>query len=399
MLRLNIHTACLAAICSHSFYTGVRLGLAVVVLKLAQSPVTLGLVMMTYALLPALMSPWIGRRADQFGVRPLLHLCLWLLVLCGVALWRLPHLTAVLIVVAALVGLGFNTFAISIQKTIGGLPSPSHRLGESAPERRKRHFGTLATASSVSSFAGPMLTGWGLDHLGAGTVFGLLAMLPLLAWLLSLKWPLPPGAASNAAVANAASGSGAAPVPRSPLLTPALWPLALAIVMLTAAGDALMFSTPLIGQLHGLSATSVGMIVSSYAVGGFLIRLCSGLFIAKLSEWNYLGLTLLVNALLLLVFGQLSTVFALAGLSLVLGAWTGLAQPMTQSLMHQTVPEQRVGEALGTRLALVGGTQSASPLLLGLGVQFWGTGWTLALASLVLAASAAYVLRAARAAI
>lgn len=397
MLALNVYTACLAAVCSHGFYTGVRLALAVLTLKLTQSPVAVGVVMMAYALLPALLSLRIGRAADRHGVRPLLNICLWLLVCSGAALWWLPHHTAVLAVAAALVGLGFNAFAISIQKLIGGLPPGGKRPDEPVAERRKRNFGTLATASSISSFGGPLLGGLGLDHLGAGAVFGLLAMLPLLAWALSLCWQIPPATAPDASARLGTSAALAVSRERSPLLARELWPLAVAIVMLTAAGDALGFSTPIIGQQNELSASAVGGIVSAFAVGAFVVRLVGGLFIARLPEWTYVSITLVACALLLLLYAQVSAVLALAAISFALGAWLGLAQPMTQSLMHRSVPEHRVGEALGTRLALVGSAQATSPLVLGFGAQALGIGWTLALTALVLAASGVYVARAAKA--
>ena len=76
-----------------------------------------------------------------------------------------------------------------------------------------------------------------------------------------------------------------------------------------------------------------------------------------------------------------------------LGAFLGLAQPMTQSLLHLAVPEARVGEALGARLALVGGAQAAGPLFLGLGAQQLGIGATLALAALVLGVGGLSALR------
>lgn len=181
---------------------------------------------------------------------------------------------------------------------------------------------------------------------------------------------------------------------RSPLLTRELWPLAVAIVMLTVAGDALGFLTPIIGKQHQLSSTAVGGIVSAFALGAFVIRLASGLFIAKLQEQKYLSLTLVACAVVLLAYAQVSSALALTTLSFVLGAWLGLAQPMTQSLLHRSVPEHRVGEALGTRLALVGTAQAASPLVFGFGVQTLGTAPTLALASLVLVVSGGYVARA-----
>jgi MFS family permease len=390
MPALGIYTACLAAIASHGFYTAVRLALALLVLKLTQAPAMVGMVMMAYALLPALLAPHIGRAADRLGVRPLLHACLALLAVCGLALWWLPQHMAVLTAAAALVGLGFNAFAISIQKLIGALPPVAGRAEEPAADRRKRNFGTLATASSISSFAGPLLAGWGMDHLGPGAVFGLLTLLPLAAWALSLGWRIPPPSTAPVTAAPAHAPATA----RSPLFAPEMRPLALAIVMLTVAGDALSFLAPVIGRAHGLSATEVGGIVSAFAVGAFVIRLASGLFIARLREWTYLWLTLLASALLLLVFAQLASASALMAVSVLLGAWLGLAQPMTQSLLHRAVPEHRVGEALGSRLALVGAAQAASPVVLGFGAQALGTATTLALASAVLAVCGVLLARA-----
>jgi MFS family permease len=392
MGRLNLYSACLAAIFAHSFYTGVRLALAVVALKLTDAPAIVGLIMMAYALLPALLSPRIGRAADRHGVRKLLHLCLPLLVGAGTALWWLPHHTTwVLVAATALVGLGFNAFAISIQKTIGALPPSLAQRDLSAAERRKRNFGTLATASSISSFVGPLLAGLALDRLSPAATFGLLAVLPLMAWVLGLRWQLPAGGAPAAAAQTKAAGHE-----RSPLLAPQLLPLAVAIVMLTVAGDTFGFLTPIIGKQEGLSATAVGAIVSAFALGSFIVRLASGLFIARLPEWTYLSLSLFACAAILLLYGQVSSLAALALLSFALGAWLGLAQPMTQSLLHHAVPEHRVGEALGTRLALVGAAQAASPLLLGLAAQSLGTAPTLALASVVLVGSGVYVARSAK---
>ena len=60
MPTLNVYRASLAAICTHSFYPGVRLALAVLSLKLTRAPATLGVNMMAYALLPALLSLVLG---------------------------------------------------------------------------------------------------------------------------------------------------------------------------------------------------------------------------------------------------------------------------------------------------------------------------------------------------
>lgn len=392
MLSLNIITACTAAFFSLAYFTGFKIALAVVTLRLTNSPSTVGVVMMGCAILPALLSSWVGRAVDRHGVRPVLNGALTLLVCGGLILWWLPHHTATLFVAAALIGLGFNAYAVGTQKMIGALPASAAQADMPAIERRKRNFGTLATGSSLSTFVGPLLAGVGLDHLPAAAVFGWLILLPMAAWFLTLHWNLPPPTPPSVQATQPAAG-----LPhRSLVLAPELRPLMVCIAMVTMAADAMNFFSPVIGKLHGLSATQVGSVVSAFAVGSFLVRVASGWFIARLNEWRYLAATLLACAALLLLFSQAGSALSMMALGFLLGAWLGLAQPMTQSLMHQSVPEHRVGEALGARLALVGATQITSPLVFGLGAQHLGNTPTLVLACLVLLACGAYTLRASR---
>jgi MFS family permease len=392
MLRLNLYTACTAAFCALAYFTGFKVALAVVTLRLTNSPSTVGVVMMASAVLPALLSSWVGRAVDRHGVRPVLNGALTLLVCGGLILWWLPHYTATLFVAAALIGLGFNGYAVGTQKIIGALPASAAQADMPANERRKRNFGTLATGSSLSTFVGPLLAGAGLDHLPASAVFGWLILMPLAAWFLALHWDLTPAPAQLVPVSPPAEARPS----RSPLLAPELRPLAVCIAMVTLAADAMNFFSPVIGKLQGLTATQVGSVVSAFAVGSFLVRVASGWFIARLNEWRYLAATLVACAALLLLFSQAGSALSMMALGFLLGAWLGLAQPMTQSLMHQSVPEHRVGEALGARLALVGATQIICPLVFGLGAQYLGITPTLALASLVLLACGVYTFRSVR---
>jgi MFS-type transporter involved in bile tolerance (Atg22 family) len=182
------------------------------------------------------------------------------------------------------------------------------------------------------------------------------------------------------------------------LLAPELRPLAVCIAMVTLAADAMNFFSPVIGKLQGLTATQVGSVVSAFAVGSFhgaggerpgSSRGCQRVALPG-------SLTLVACAALLLLFSQAGSALSMMALGFLLGAWLGLAQPMTQSLMHQSVPEHRVGEALGARLALVGATQIICPLVFGLGAQYLGITPTLALASLVLLACGVYTFRSVR---
>jgi MFS family permease len=385
MHALNIHTACLAAICAHSFYTAARLVLIVSGLQLTRAAVSVGVIMMAYALLPAILSPLIGRVADKRGSGLLVRFGLSLLIASGVAVQVLPEGASTLVVLSAAIGLAFNCFAVGIQKTIGDLPATS-RQGDLQPaERRKLNFGTLATASSISAFAGPLLAGWGLDHFSFPSVLCMLAALPLAAWLMSWTWAFRRPAAGGSAKPQGAPGI--------PLMKTQLIPIFVMIAMLTVAGESFAFLTPMIGSTHSLSASTIGGILSAYAAGAFVIRLASGTFIARLPDWTYLTATLFAAAAILLLYSRVTTAMQLTVLSFVLGAWLGLAQPMTQSLLHRSVPEGRVGEVLGVRLAVVGAAQAASPLLLGFGVQAYGTGFALIGTSLALVIAGVFAAR------
>lgn len=385
MNALNIYTACLAAIGAHSFYTAGRLVLVLSGLQLTGAAVSVGVIMMAYALLPAILSPLIGRVADKRGSGLLLRFGLSLLVASGVAVQVLPEGAATLIVLSAVIGLAFNCFAVGIQKTIGDLPATSRQADLQPAERRKQNFGTLATATSISAFAGPLVAGWGLDHFHFRSVLCMLASLPFTALLISWAWALQRPAARSSAQSQGASGI--------PLMKKQLIPIFVIVAMLTVAGESLAFATPMIGRAHSMSASTIGGILSAFAVGAFAIRLASGAFIARLPDWIYLSATLCAAAAILLLYSWVTTALLLTILSFLLGAWLGLAQPMTQSLLHRSVPEGRVGEVLGVRLAVVGGAQAASPLLLGFAVQVYGTGVALIGTSLALGVAGVFAAR------
>jgi MFS family permease len=64
-----------------------------------------------------------------------------------------------------------------------------------------------------------------------------------------------------------------------------------------------------------------------------------------------------VGAILGLVIGL--------GLMFLLGLGLGSPQPMVLTLLHESAPEGRAGEALGLRTTLINGSQTVMPLLFG----------------------------------
>ena len=65
------------------------------------------------------------------------------------------------------------------------------------------------------------------------------------------------------------------------------------------------------------------------------------------------------------MFPLLERAALLMAVAFFLGLGLGMSQPMVMSLLHNTVPSGRVGEAVGVRMTLVNASQISIPLLFG----------------------------------
>jgi predicted acyltransferase len=89
------------------------------------------------------------------------------------------------------------------------------------------------------------------------------------------------------------------------------------------------------------------------------------------------------------LFPLLERASFLMAVAFLLGLGLGMSQPMVMSLLHNTAPAGRVGEAIGVRMSLVNMSQIAMPLLfgalgtaLGMVPVFWATALLLSLGGL-----------------
>jgi len=152
--------------------TGVRAGrvlLALYALKLGAQPFAVGVLAATFSVFPMLLSWQIGKLSDRFGSR-------WLLAFgaagggCGMLVpYFVPGLPA-LYVAAAMNGLSFAFYNVSIQNLVGLL---------SRPDTRTRNFSNYTLVISVTSFLGPLLCGFAIDHAGFALTCVYIALLSL----------------------------------------------------------------------------------------------------------------------------------------------------------------------------------------------------------------------------
>ena len=125
------------------------------------------------------------------------------------------------------------------------------------------------------------------------------------------------------------------------------------------------FYFPVYGRFIGLSASSIGIVMSSYAVAAFIVRLGMHTAARRIGEIGVLTASLFMAGVTFLLVPLVSHAPLLALVAFLLGLGLGCAQPLTILLTYNHAPEGRSGEALGMRLTVNKLTQILVPLVFG----------------------------------
>ncbi len=356
-------------IANHAVFTGSRVIVALDALSRGASPFTVGVLVSLYALLPMFLSVVAGRVVDRIGARrPMLFGS----VLIGVAATlpvAFPGLAS-LFAGATLLGVGFMAFQLAAQNTTGEIGGPTERA---------RNFSLLALGYSVSSFVGPLVAGFAIDHFGFRAAFATFALIPLIPIIVLARGKLAlPGPHARGAVVH---HGGILALLRHRTLRRVFAVNAL----LSLGWDLHTIFVPIYGAKIGLSASQIGGVLSSFAAATFVVRFFMPTIARRLREHQVLSAALLLAGLVFFAFPFLQSVPALFALSFALGLGLGAGQPVVLSLLHTHAPAGRIGEAAGIRMALVNSMSFVAPLVLGaigasVGIVpvFWSVGACLA---------------------
>ena len=146
-----------------------------------------------------------------------------------------------------------------------------------------------------------------------------------------------------------------------------------------------MFVVPIFGVGIGLSATTIGVIISSFALATMVIRAVLPYIQRRVRPWTLIHAAMAVAMLNFMVYPFFSEVWILMALSSVLGLALGSTQPSMLALLQQHAPPGRAAEAFGVRMSLINASQVSLPLAFGalgsvMGIMslFWLTGASLA---------------------
>jgi MFS family permease len=368
------------AVLTHMAFVAARMTASLYALANGASTFTVGVIVALFSLVPMLIAVRAGRWLDAVGPRrPTVIGTLLMLggTLLPAAFSYAAADLAPLLVAAAMIGTGSTLTMLSVQQVVGNRADPN---------RRAAAFSWLALGASISGFAGPVLSGLLIDAFGHRATFGVLVAVVLLALALVRV---------NRELLPVREGTLSGPEPMHPLELlkhTELRHVLIATALVSMSWDLQAFVVPVQGTRVGLSASEIGVVLGSFALATFTIRLAMPWLSRRYTEWQVLTYTLFSATFAFVLFPLFSSFALLMVVAFLLGLGLGAAQPNVMSLMHSRSPPGRVGEALGLRSTIIHGSQVVLPLVfgafgsvLGVAAMFW------TMAALVLAGGGAAV--------
>ncbi len=367
------------AVTAHVALGAARVTTALYALSLQASAFTVGTLIALFALVPMMLAVPMGRAIDRIGMRkPLMIGCL--LASAGVLLAATVSGLPVLYVAAMLIGTGFMAIFIGTQHAVGVM---------SLPEQRTANFSRLSLGFSISSFTGPLIAGFMIDHVSYSFAYLSCGLFTLTAFGLTVSGTLT-HISTQPVTQHIAQGS-----PLQLLRNRELRRVYIIGILLAAGWDMFTFVTPVHGSQLGFSASTIGMILASFAGATFIVRLAMPGIVRRFREWQILTVALTVASLCYLVFPFMETPITLAATAAVLGLALGTSQPNVLALLHSIAPPGRGAEAIGIRATIGNASSIMMPLAfgaagatLGMFVVFWSLSLAIA-AGVPLAASKA----------
>jgi MFS family permease len=347
--RIVVYLAVLLSLLQGVSMRGAKMLVSLSALNAGATPFQVGLLAAMFAAFPLILAVYAGKVSDRIGVRKPMVLGA-MIIAAGIALpLAVPGLVGLLLC-SALIGLGHIFFHVSVHNLIGAY---------GGGEARTRNFATFSLGASISAFIGPSLAGFSIDGWGFRPTHMVLAAVALLPAIILATYPqLVP---RRAAHSKDASAGGSLALLRSPGLRRTL---IMSGVTLTGI-ELFTFYFPVYGRSIGLSASAIGMVMSSYAVAAFIVRMGMHKAARRIGEVGVLTASLFMAGATYMLVPLVSQAPLLALVAFLLGIGLGCAQPLTILLTYNHAPEGRSGEALGMRLTVNKLTQIAVPLIFG----------------------------------
>ncbi len=356
---------------NHVNFVGARFAVLLYAVHLEASPATVGVLTALFSVLGITTSVATGRWIDRIGPRYPMIICSLLMAAATAVAWFWEGIYA-LFILSIVVGTAYNVYFIGNQLQIGHYGRPEDKVG---------NFSLAMQGYAMASFIAPLVAGFAIDEIGYRDTFLLLALLPLVPTLVISLNKLELPSHGRAEQKQARPGGGVGELLRKPALREIFM-----MALLTNVGwNLYTFLMPLYGSQIHLSASQIGIIMSTYSLASVVSRMLAPVCSRRYTHWQ-----ILIGSLLMAAIGFVATsFFAQMGVLISLAFWMGLAlgisAPISLALIHEASPADRMAEVQGLRLAIINGLQTAVPLTagmigaaLGVGPVFWAVAALLA---------------------
>jgi MFS family permease len=342
---VTLYLVVLASVLTSIAQRGSKVTLSLYVLELGAGSLAVGVLAALFATFPLLLAVHAGRISDRIGVRYPMLLGGLTMAFALVMPAFFQNLNS-LYFCAALLGLGHIFFHVSVHNLIGSLGS-----GE-----RTRNFATFSLGSSIAAFIGPSAAGFAIEYADYRSALLFLAGSALLPALVMVVYRPPMVKSEAEDRSRSAFDLLAIPALRRTLIMSA--------VALTGI-ELFSFYLPIYGRSIHLSASQIGMVLSCYAVAGFMVRSILHRLAHRYTEIGVLTASLFLAAVAYALLPALREAVLLGLAAFTLGLALGSAQPLTIILTYNHAPAGRSGEALGMRIMANKVTQIGVPLAFG----------------------------------
>ncbi|MDE8588156.1 MFS transporter [Arthrobacter sp. NQ4] len=299
----------------------------------------LGLLAASYAVFPLLLAVPTGGLVDRLGERRLMAIGSAVVLSCSAFLLLWGSSIVALVIGTALLGAGQLACVVGQQAVVAN---------NAASSRMDSAFGYLTFAASLGQALGPLaisLVGGASIRPDTQAIFLLSVVMSLVLFATTFVVPAHVSAGKRQAV-SAGTGS-AVSLLKSPGVARALATSAtvLAVVDLT------MVYLPALGADRGLTAATVGAMLTVRAVFSMVSRLLLGRVSRRIGRMRLLVVSLALSTAALAAAAIPMPAWLLFGVMAVLGLGLGIGQPLTMSWLSAQAPAGQRGRALALRLA------------------------------------------------
>jgi MFS family permease len=335
-----------------------RVVLSLYALNLGASASAVGFLLSTFYVFPLVLSWSIGSWGDRVGARPLLAIG----AMAGALGMSVPFVfrsLGAIYVACALTGFSFSFYNVLLQNLVGLL---------SAPHERMRNFSNSSMLGAGTTLLGPLIAGFGIDHLGGPATSLLIAAFPFAGAVLVLVFGrVLPGRTRHAQ--QHVQGSLRATLEDRRMLR-----LLVTSGLVQLGGDLFQFYMPIYGHAKGLSGSAIAIVLGSASAASIVVRFVMPRLIQRLGEYGLIAWSFYASSLAFAVIPFFSGAYSLSTIGVVFGLAMGCGQPVTTMLMFSQSPAGRSGEALGLRQSFNNLMRVAGPAFFGLVATGFGLG-------------------------